>query len=136
MRLPVYVPKPDALPTIPPGAGVIGAPAYPIDPVPGSSPADLLLIEYEDHHAETIRTYADRVRHATVRHLTGGPTAKRLVVDADDLLVVGSFDTKTTRIEVANSQALQAWLAQAHEGTIPDLDTEITCTSGDLGLDR
>jgi hypothetical protein len=50
--------------------------------------------------------------------------------------VVGSFDTKTTRIEVANPQALQAWLAQAHEGTIPDLDTEITCTSGDPGLDR
>jgi hypothetical protein len=58
------------------------------------------------------------------------------VVDADDLLVVGSFNTKTTRIEVANPQALQAWLAQAHEGTIPDLDTEITCTSGDPGLAR
>jgi hypothetical protein len=58
------------------------------------------------------------------------------VVDADDLLMVGSFDTKTTGIEVAKSQALQAWLAQAHEGTIPDLDTEITCASGDPGLDR
>ena len=47
-----------------------------------------------------------------------------------------AFNTKTTRIELANSQALQAWLAQAHEGTIPDLDTEIVCTGGDLDLDR
>jgi hypothetical protein len=116
MRLPVYVPNPDALPTIPPGAGIIGAPAYPIDPEPGSSPADLLLIEYEDNHAETIRTFADRVRHAAARHLTGGPTAKRLLVNADDLLVVGSFGTKTARIEVTNPQTLQAWLAQPHEG--------------------
>jgi hypothetical protein len=68
-------------------------------------------------------TYADRVLHAADRHLTGYPTAKRLLVDADDLLPVGTFDTHTGVIHPSNTEALEAWLADEQEA-IPDLETQ------------
>jgi hypothetical protein len=120
MHLDVYVPKLAALPAIQPGAGIIGSQR--VDH-PGK-----LLIDYEDNRAEAIniRTYADRVLHAD-RHLTGYPTSKRLLVDADDLLVVGTFDTRSGVVEVSDSQVLESWLAD-EEGAIPDLQTQTRAT--------
>jgi hypothetical protein len=122
MRLPVYIPKLAALATIQPGAGIVGGQrvAYP----------GKLLIDYEDNRAgaDNIRTYADRLAHAADRHLTGYPTSNRLLADPDDLLQVGTFDTHTGMVEVSNSEALEAWLAEAHAGAIPDLDTETRTT--------
>ncbi len=123
MRLPVYVPKLAALATIQPGAAITGSPRA---EAPGK-----LLVDYQDDaaDAERSRSYADRVLHAADRHLTGHPTASRLLVDADDLLQVGTFDTDSGVIEVSDRQALQSWLAQAHGGIIPDLDTQTRTTT-------
>ena len=117
MNLHVYVPKLAALLAIRPGAGIIGSP-QPDHP-------DRLLIDYEDNQAEAIniRTYADRVMHAADRHLTGYPTSKRMLVDAEDLLPVGTFDTSSGLVEVSDSQALESWLAD-EESAIPDLETQ------------
>jgi hypothetical protein len=121
MRLTVYVPKLAALSTIQPGAGIIGSQA--VDH-PGK-----LLIDYEDSRPDTQHLrFADRVLHAADRHLTGYPTASRLFADPDDLLVVGTFDRYTGMVQASNSEALEAWLAEAHNGTIPDLDTETHTT--------
>jgi hypothetical protein len=108
MRLPVYVPNPTRSQ---PSRPVSGSSAHrPIPSTPYQGPRlPTCSSSTRTTTPRAIRTYADRVRHAAGWHLTRGATAKRLLVDADDLLVVGSFDTKTTRI---------------------------TCTSGDLGLDR
>ncbi len=121
MHLDVYVPKLAALPAIQLGAGIIGSPRA---DYPGK-----LLIDYEDNRVEAIdiRTYADRVRHAADRHLAGSPTSKRLLVDADDLLPVGTFDTRSGVVEVSDSQALESWLAD-EEGAIPDLETQTHVT--------
>jgi hypothetical protein len=121
MHLDVYVPKLAALPAIQSGAGIIGSPR--------ADHPDKLLIDYEDNRAEAIniRTYADRVLHAADRHLTGSPTSKRLLVDADDLLRVGTFDTRSGVVEVSDSQALESWLAD-EEGAIPDLETQTRVT--------
>jgi hypothetical protein len=121
MRLTVYVPKLAALPTIQPGAGIVGSQA--IDQ-PGK-----LLIDYEDTHPDRQHTrFADRVLRAAERHRTGDPTGSRLLVDPDDLLVVGTFDPASGMVGVSNSEALEAWLAEAHHGTIPDLDAETRTT--------
>ena len=58
----------------------------------------------------------------------GYPTSNRLLADPDDLLQVGNFDTDTGMVEVSNSEALEAWLAEAHAGALPDLDTETRTT--------
>lgn len=117
MRLNVYVPKLAALATIQPGAGIIGSPR--VDH-PGK-----LLIDYEDNHASTvnIRSYADRLARAADRHLSGYPTSNRLLVDADELLLAGTFDTHTSVVHPSNSEALEAWLAD-EQGAIPDLETQ------------
>lgn len=102
-------------------AGIIGSQA--VDH-PGK-----LLIDDEDSRPDTQHLrFADRVLHAPDRHLSGNPTASRLLADPDDLLVVGTFDRYTGMVQVSNSEALEAWLAQAHNGTIPDLDTETHTT--------
>jgi hypothetical protein len=121
MHLDVYVPKLAALPVIEPGAGIIGSPRA---DHPGK-----LLIDYEDNRAGAIniRTYADRVLHAADRHLTGYPTSKRLLVDADDLLRVGTFDTCSRVVEVNDSETLESWLVD-EEGAVPDLETQTRAT--------
>jgi hypothetical protein len=123
MRLPVYVPKLAALAMIQPGAGIVGGQRL---GHPGK-----LLIDYEDNRAgaENIRSYADRLAQAADRHLTGYPTSSRLLADPDDLLHVGTFDTQTGMVEVSNGEALEAWLAEAHDGAIPDLDGETRTTT-------
>ena len=122
MRLTVYVPKLAALPAIQPGAGIIGSQAT---DHPGK-----LLLDYDDTYPDVQqRRYADRILHAAQRHLTGDPTGCRLLVDPDDLLVVGSFDPATGTVQVSNSEALEAWLAEASHGTIPDLDAETHTTA-------
>jgi hypothetical protein len=121
MRLTVYVPKLAALPAIQPGAGIIGSQAT---DHPGK-----LLLDYQDTHADVQHRYADRILHAAQRHLTGDPTGCRLLADPDDLLVVGSFDPATGTVEVSNGEALDAWLAEASHGTIPDLDAETHTTT-------
>jgi len=116
MQLNVYVPKLAALPAIQPGAGIVGTP---------SDHPDRVQIDYEDNRfgAVNIRTYADRLAHAADRHLSGYPTSTRLLVDADDLLHVGTFDTHIAVVHPSNSEALEAWLADEH-GAIPDLETQ------------
>jgi hypothetical protein len=99
MRLTVYVPKLAALPTIQPGAGIIGSQA--IDH-PGK-----LLLDYEDTHPDVQHSrYADRILHAAERHLTGDPTGSgsRLLAEPDDLLVVGSFDPPPARSRSATAR--------------------------------
>jgi hypothetical protein len=120
--VPVYVPKLAALASIPPGAGIVGS----------QSADDKVLIDYEDNRAEAdnIRTYADRVRHAADRHRTGYPTARRLLVDDEDLMLVGDLNIATGIVEVSNSEALEAWLAEAAGGVLPDLDLETRCSGG------
>jgi hypothetical protein len=128
MRLTVYVPKLAALPAIQPGTAIIGSPA-------ADRPGKLLL-DYQDTDPEAQPTrFADRVLHAASRHLTGDTTGSRLLADPDDLLVVGSFNPATGTLEVSNSEALEAWLTEAHQGTIPDLDaeTDTTAISGSDG---
>jgi hypothetical protein len=122
MHLDVYVPKLAKLPQIQPGAGIIGSPRVD-DP-------DKLLIDYEDNQAGAvnIRTYADRVSHAAGRHLSGYPTSKRLLADADDLLLIGTFDPHSGMVDVSDSEVLEAWLTEAEEGEIPDLDTQVRPT--------
>jgi hypothetical protein len=121
MRLTVYVPKLAALPTIQPGAGIIGSQA--VDH-PGK-----LLIDYEDSRPDTQHLrFADRVLHAADRHLTGYPTASRLFADPDDLLVVGTSTAAAAWSRSATAKRWKAWLAEAHNGTIPDLDTETHTT--------
>ena len=117
MRLNVYVPKPDRLPQIQPGAGIIGTDRH-------DNPMRI-LVDYEDNRsaAVNIRTYADRLAHAADRHLTGYPTSNRLLADPDDLLLVGTFDPNTGVVQPSNSEALEAWLADEH-GAIPDLQTQ------------
>lgn len=121
MRLNVYVPKLAALLAIQPGAGIVGTPHA---DQPGK-----LQIDYEDNRAAAvnIRTYADRLAHAADRHLSGYPTSNRLLVDADDLLQVGTFDTHTGVIHPSNSEALEAWLAD-EQGAIPELETQTRLT--------
>jgi len=122
MHLDVYVPKLATLPEIRPGAGIIGSPRVD-DP-------DKLLIDYEDNQAgaSNIQTYADRVVHAADRHLTGYPTAKRMLADADDLLLVGTFDTHSGVVDVSDSQVLESWLTEAEDGAVPNLDAQIRPT--------
>jgi hypothetical protein len=43
--------------------------------------------------------------------------------------VVGSFDPATGTVQVSDSEALEAWLAEASHGTIPDLDAETHTTA-------
>jgi hypothetical protein len=122
MRLTVYVPKLAALPAIQPGAGIIGSQAT---DHPGK-----LLLDYEDTHPDVPDCrYADRVLHAAQRHLASDPNGCRLLADPDDLLVVGCFDPATGTVEVSNSEALEAWIAEASHGTIPDLDAEMHTTT-------
>src|SRR6266511_990050 len=118
MRLNVYVPKPDRLPQIQPGAGIIGTDRH-------DNPTRI-LVDYEDNRSgavNIIRTYADRLAHAADRQLSGYPTSLRLLADPDDLLLVGTFDSHTGVVQPSNSEALEAWLADEH-GAIPDLQTQ------------
>jgi hypothetical protein len=121
MRLTVYVPKLAALPAIQPGAGIIGSQA--------TDHHGKLLLDYDDTHPDVQHRYADRILHAAQRHLTGDPTGCRLLADPDDLLVVGRFDPATGTVQVSNSEALEAWLAEASHGTIPDVDAETHTTA-------
>jgi hypothetical protein len=121
MRLNVYVPKLAALTAIPPGAGIVGT--------PHADHSDKVRIDYEDCRAGAvnIQTYADRIARAADRHLSGYSTSRRALVDADDLLLVGTFDTHTGVIRPSNSEALEAWLAD-EDGAIPDLETQTRST--------
>ena len=120
----VYVPKLGALPSIQPGAGIVGSQS--------AEHRDKVLIDYEDNRvgAVNIQTFADRVRHAADRHRTGYPTVSRMLVDDDDLLHVGDFHLQTGIVEVSNGEALESWLAEAAGGAMPDLDRQTRCSDG------
>jgi hypothetical protein len=121
--LSVYVPQVGALPWVDPGSGIVGSS---LDGIP-----DKLLIDYEGnrHHAVNLVTLADRLAQAAGRHLTRYPTVARAVVDADRLLWVGTFDPSTGRVELGNSEPLEAWLAEAAGQERIDLDAELRTSS-------
>jgi hypothetical protein len=123
VTLSVYVPYVGTLEWIDPGSGIVGSK---LDNEP-----DRIVIDYEAnrHGAVNIRTFADRVAHAADRHITRYPTIARAVVDADQLLWVGTFDPNTGVVDLGNSEPLESWLVEAAGREITDLDAELRTTS-------
>ncbi len=51
-----------------------------------------------------------------------------MLADADDLLLVGTFDTHSGVVDVSDSQVLESWLTEAEDGAVPNLDAQIRPT--------
>lgn len=83
-------------------AGVVGLPA-----------GDAVHLHYENPgNSSNIVTWADRCYHAADRMATKYPTHKQMIVEVDELLVVGYFhlDGRQSRIDVSDSEKIAAWL--------------------------
>lgn len=146
----VYVPAPDAgiRAVIDDGSGIVGTPfaewwsaRYGATDV--HVPDRRTLIDYEGNRfgAHNMRTFADRVRHAHGRHVTGYPTVARASVRPAELVAVGTFYPEWRRVDVENAEqlvALSKWLALWSGDTFDSdkLHEELRCTDRVTGVGR
>lgn len=106
MRIPIYVPAPDAtLPYIASGSAIVGN---------MESALGRIRIDYEGNifNFQNLRHYADRVRHAADRHVNNYPTVARAWVMLNQLRIVGEYDTDSHKVWVNDLDAdkLAVWL--------------------------
>lgn len=75
--------------------------------------SDRVRIDYEGnlYGAESMVRYEDKLLHAASRHVTRYPTVARRVVEADQLLRVGSYSYPQRRLDVDDGEALESWLS-------------------------
>lgn len=107
----VYVPAPgsDLRRTIAPGSGIVGT------AVPGT---DKVLIDYEGAIYGQAMDYEERIYHAHDRHTWRGrgyPTAARVLVDAGELVEVGTLTRIAhrpwVRVTLTRPELLEEWCA-------------------------
>jgi|SRR5579872_3434457 len=99
----VYVPVPNALPTIAPKSGIVGT---------RLPDADHIQIDYEGavYNQANVQTFADKISIAAGRHTSQYPAVTRMVVPSDSLVGVGVWDDMDGTVTVTNASALAAWL--------------------------
>src|ERR1700761_8631950 len=90
----VYVPTGDNPATweIAEGSGIVGR--------PDGSPLEEIYFEGAVHGQGNMASLADRVAHAYDRMAAGYPTAAKMVVPRDALVVVGIFLPREGRVEL------------------------------------
>jgi hypothetical protein len=125
MILHVYVPKDDRYGILP-GSGIVGSPVeIPAALRPVIIEADepaRVRIDYEGgkFRQTEYEDFERRLLHAADRHTwnngRGYPTIARMVVPAEELIEVGTYDydseRRVYRLEVTDKTTLDAWIAR------------------------
>lgn len=103
MIVEIMVPKSDALlRMIAPKSGIVGIDAMDV--------FKHIYFEGNLYDASNMRLYTERLKVAAGRLRDRYPTVAQMMVDADDVIVVGSFNTDGWTIEaVTDPKALEAW---------------------------
>lgn len=125
MTVRVYVPASDGLlgPQLRPGAAIVA-----------SQPPNAegwITVHYEDneHGAENLDRFANRVAQAAERQQTDHPTSKREAVPVDGLIEVGEWDPSARKFRLHGQTDLSAWLGLPADD-ISTLDRELTFQTG------
>jgi hypothetical protein len=135
----IYIPNPAATAGlgIDPASAIVGSPANQwlegrqarveqresrvIDPADDRR----LILDFEGnrYRASNIVTFADRCVHAAGRHKQHYPTVARIMVKAEEVVRVGSFDLEREEVEVdvEHFKALCSWTGLDAAGLFPEL---------------
>lgn len=102
----IYVPTPGSAfaKTVPPGAGIVGAPTE-TDP-------RRVCVDYDgkQHSGPTPKTWADHLFYAAAEYLHGIKTSAQNVVPSDEVTPVGIWDPDTRAVTLADPEPVQRWL--------------------------
>lgn len=101
--LTVYVPAADSAlrRTLLPGSALVGS----------LSNGRRIMVDFEGdkYGSQGLRTYEQKLLHASGRHVERYPTVARAFVESGDLIEVGTYDVHQRTLTVTDPQALKGW---------------------------
>lgn len=125
MKFTLYVPatETEMLGRIKRGSAIVGQPLY-----PGGIKKVLVDFEGNIHDAQTLRSYADRVWMAAGRQAEGYPTIARMIVPAETLREVGTFDLEGGDLEIRLEAhaVLARWFGMTETAEVPGNELQRT----------
>ena len=127
----IYVPRPGSavLATVLPGSGIVS------DGMLDASGRVVIDFEGNRYGSSSMTTFADRVDHATGRHLTRYPTVARLSVLPSDLTAVADYNADLGIISVDGSDEAFLLAQWCQVDTIDDVGL-ITTSNGRHNRER